>query len=97
MVIYLGTDVVTSFHAELIGAMRAVETAFHRNWTNLWLESDSMLLVMAFSNNDIVPWHLRTKWLKCKKLLFNMHFVLSHIFREGNQCVDSLVNFGLNI
>jgi len=88
---------VSSFHAEIIGAMRAIETAFHRNWTNLWLESDSMLVVMASSNTDIVPWPLRNRLLNCRKLLFNMHFVVSHIFREGNHCDDSLANFGLTI
>jgi ribonuclease HI len=86
---------VSAFYAELLGAMRAIETAFQRSWTNFWLELDSMLVVMAFSNNDIAPWQLRNRWSNCMKLLINMIFIVSHIFREGNQCVDSLANFGL--
>jgi len=26
-----------------------------------------------------------------------MNFVISHIFREGNQCADSLANIGVSI
>lgn len=88
---------VSALHAELIGATRAIETAYHRNWINFWLESDSMLVVMAFSNDSIVPWHLRNKWFNCKRLLTGMNFMVSHIFREGNQHADSLANFGLTL
>jgi len=88
---------ISAFHVELLGAMRAIEIAFQRNWLNFWLESDSMLVVNAFSNSNIVPWHLSNRWLNCMKLLTSMNFVISHIFREGNQCVDSLANFGLTI
>ncbi|GAU10474.1 hypothetical protein TSUD_423530 [Trifolium subterraneum] len=36
--------------------MRAIELAHNRNWTNLWLESDSSLVVQAFSAASLVPW-----------------------------------------
>jgi len=77
--------------------MRAIEIAYHKNWLNFWLESDSILVVNAFSNKSIVPSHLSNRWLNCMKLLASMNFVVSHIFREGNQCADSLANFGLTI
>jgi hypothetical protein len=91
----LGT--VSAFHAELLGAMRAIEIAYQRNWLNFRLESDSMLVVNAFSNSTIVPWQLSNRWSNCMKLINDMNFVISHIFREGNQCADSLANFDLII
>jgi ribonuclease HI len=47
--------VSTSLKAELIGAMIAIETAAFKGWSRLWLESDSMLVVHAFSSSKIVP------------------------------------------
>ncbi|KAL5161056.1 hypothetical protein HKD37_07G018416 [Glycine soja] len=35
-------------------------------------------------DSSVVPWWLRTLWLN-----------ISHIFREGNECVDPLTNFGV--
>ncbi|AES73900.2 hypothetical protein MTR_3g110500 [Medicago truncatula] len=30
-------------------------------------------------------------WFNCKKLLQDMNFVISHIYREGNQCESAPV------
>jgi len=88
---------VSAFDVELLGKMRAIKTLYHRNWLNFWLGSDSMLEVNAFSNSDIVTWHLSNIWFNCMKLINSMNFVVSHIFREGNQCTDSLANFSITI
>jgi len=73
-----------ALRAELCGSMRAIEVAHQKNWLNFWLESDSMLVVRAFSNDSIVPWCVSNRWFNCKKLLMDMNFVVSHIYREGN-------------
>ncbi|MCI24036.1 ribonuclease H protein [Trifolium medium] len=83
--------------AELCGAMRAIELAHNRNQTNLWLESDSTLVVQAFSNASLVPWELSNKWLNCTIIARNMNFVVSHVYREGNQCANKLANIGLGL
>lgn len=70
-----------SLHAELSGAMRAIELANTHQWTNLWLETDSELVVKAFKNNAIIPWHLRNRWLNCMQVISRMNFLVSHIFR----------------
>src|ERR1044072_5737997 len=44
----------------------------------------------------MVPWALRNRWLNCLLTIRSMLFVVSHIFREGNTCADSLANVGLN-
>jgi len=41
--------ITSSYQAELCGAMRAIEIAHQRNWLNLWLETDSALVVLAFT------------------------------------------------
>jgi ribonuclease HI len=89
--------VSTSLKAEQIGAMIAIETAAFKGWSHLWLESDSMLVVHAFSSSKIVPWPLRNRWNNCLLLISNMNFYVSHIFREGNHCADKLANLGLSL
>lgn len=84
-----------AYYAELSGALRAIELAKQFNWFNLWLELDSLLVVNAFKNKALVPWRLRNRWDKCLNIVSNMNFIVSHIFREGNQCADHLANMGL--
>jgi ribonuclease HI len=70
----------TSFFAELCGAMRAVEIAFHNNWHNLWIESDSTLVVSSFKNPDrVVPWVLRNRWKNVLHKVNNMNCIVTHI------------------
>jgi hypothetical protein len=44
------TGLKYAFMAELCGAMRAIKIANSRNWQNLWLESDSKLVLMVFNS-----------------------------------------------
>lgn len=57
--------VTHSFNAELIGAMLAIDHALTHSWQNLWLETDSQLVVSAFKSPNIVPWKLRNRWHNC--------------------------------
>lgn len=42
-----------------------------------------------------MPCILRNICKHCAQILKNMNFFVSHIYREGNQCVDGLANIGL--
>ena len=75
----------------------AIEIANQRRWRNLWIETDSALVVMAFKNATLIPCNLRNRWYNCKLLLNAMNFIVSHIYREGNQCADRLAALGLTI
>jgi ribonuclease HI len=86
-----------AFHAELSGAMRAIELAKQYNWNNLWLECDSSLVIKAIKNQSIVPWNLRNRWNNCLITIRSMNFIASHVFREGNTCADALANAGLSL
>jgi len=45
--IFENLSMVSALHVEFIGAMRAIDMAFQRNWINFWLELDSILVVMG--------------------------------------------------
>ena len=85
----------SSFNVELLADITAIEVACSKGWLNLWLETDSQLVMLAFRNKSIVAWELRNKWCNCIELITNMNFVVSHIYREGNSCADDLTNLGL--
>jgi ribonuclease HI len=86
-----------ALHAEISGAMRSIELANTFNWKNLWLEADSELVIKAFKNPSIVPWSLKNRWMNCLLLTSKMNFMATHIYREGNQCADTLANYGHNV
>ncbi|KEH25972.1 hypothetical protein MTR_6g038610 [Medicago truncatula] len=56
--------------------MRAIEIASQHNWTQLWLESDSMLVVNAFKNHALVPWKLSNRWYNCIHIVLRIRFPL---------------------
>jgi len=75
--------------------MTAIEIAHLKGYQNVWLESDSQLVILAFKFLSVIPWSLRNRWYNCIVRLRDMRFVVSHIYREGNACADSLANLGL--
>ena len=99
---FLGAFVVnlgigSTLNAELIRAMVAIEIAYINNWHNLWLETDSMLVFLAFKSSKIVPWSLRNRWDNCMHWLSMFRFNVTHLYIEGNQCADKLANIGMTL
>jgi ribonuclease HI len=87
-----------SYYAELCGAMRAIEIAYNNDWSHLWLESDSSLVVGAFGRHvNNIPWSLRTRWKNMKTMLRKVTCIVTHICREGNHVADALANHGLSL
>lgn len=76
--------------------MFSVEIASKKGWNNLWLETDSQLVVLAFKDSLLVPWKLQNHWKNCISLVRNMNFNVTHIFREGNVCADRIAAYGLH-
>jgi hypothetical protein len=56
---YIG--VANALYAEIMGIILAIECAVDRNWRQLWIESDSMLVISAFKNVSIIPWPLKNR------------------------------------
>jgi len=50
---------------------------------------------LSLESLKIVPWHLSNIWQNCTILLRSMNFIVTHIFREENHCVDDLDNITL--
>src|SRR4051812_12795385 len=71
--------------------------AKQKNWVNLWLETDSKLVVLAFIKPHIVPWALRKRWENALHHARSINFLVIHIFREGNHCADRFSNIGLHV
>lgn len=77
-------DTVSPFEAELVAAFTAIEIAFSKGWLNLWLETDSQLVMLAFKTKALIPCSLRNRWLNCLELLKDMNFFCkSHYIEEG--------------
>lgn len=85
------------FVEEMMAALVAIEIAFDRGWHNLWLETDSQLILLAFKAKNMIPCTLRNRWINCLQLLLSMNFFVTHIYREGNSCADSFANLGLAV
>src|ERR1044072_6585490 len=67
------------------------------NIDNLWLETDSQLVTLAFTSSLMVPWSLRNRWLNCLVSIRSISFCVSHLYREANACADSLTNVRLSL
>lgn len=91
---YIGIE--TSFHAEIVAAMRSIEIAYQRGWHSLWLECDSLLVVHSFKDLGLVPWKYKNRWWNYINLTKKMLFHVSHIYREGNPCADKLASYGIH-
>lgn len=83
---FLGTfasfiGVSNSLIAELNGVMVAIEFTHEKGWRNIWLETDFVAIVKAFSPHFKVSWQVRTKWINFVNLTSNMSFIITHIFK----------------
>jgi hypothetical protein len=87
----------SAFLAELSGVIKAIEIAYENHWLNFWLETDSVLVVKAFSNLSLIPWSLRNRRMNCLLMTRNMNFFVSDVYREGNVCAYVLANLGLGL
>jgi len=61
------------------GFAQNVEIAFSKGWLNLWLETDSQLVLLAFKTKALIPCSLRNRWLNCLELLKDINFFVSQL------------------
>ncbi|XP_058733822.1 uncharacterized protein LOC131605491 [Vicia villosa] len=90
---YLETG--TPVLAEFLAAIIAIEKAKQMQWSKLWLETNCILVVKAFSNPNLVSWKIKSRWLTCWAYTLIIEFRISHIFREVIFYADFLDNIGL--
>ena len=86
--------VPSAIDAEVLAVIEALQVAWVRRQTHVWLETDSTLVVHYFKSPHLVPWRLHIAWKNCLRLSLHLYFRVSHIFREGNSLADALANYG---
>lgn len=69
-----------------------MKAALGKHWDKFWIESD---LVRAIQNPNFASWSIRSQWLNCLSNFKNRDFMITHIYIEGNVCVDAFVSLGL--
>lgn len=55
-----------------------------------------MLVILAFKSTSLVPWKIRNRWMNCLELLQRINFKISQIYREDNNCVNSIVSLSFD-
>ncbi|OVA19347.1 Ribonuclease H domain [Macleaya cordata] len=53
--------VETQVFTEFLAALWALEIAPDKGWTPVWLECDSMLVILALQDSFKVPWRLQIR------------------------------------
>jgi len=71
-----------AYQSKLVSAMTAMKQAYHINLLNLWMETYSNLVVLAFSPSSLVSWRLRNRWSNCLTLIRDMNFFISYLYRR---------------
>jgi ribonuclease HI len=89
--------ICTAYHAELCAFVRAIEVISQNQWNNIRIEADSSLVAFVYKSHNQIPWSLRNRWNNAKAILQELNCMITHIFREGNQVIDSLANHGLSL
>ncbi|KAH6781520.1 hypothetical protein C2S52_001729 [Perilla frutescens var. hirtella] len=90
---YFHTDegVGFAFLAELLAAITALEWAQRLALDFIWLEADSIYVVILLSSRSLeVSWILKARWRAVIHFIDSIHFCVSHIYREGNGIADLL-------
>ena len=66
----------------MLAFITAINKAAEFNWSNIWIESDSMYIVNLFNMGiGKIPCDPRNKWTEAIRKARNMGVVVSHIFR----------------
>jgi len=79
---------------EFYGVIHAMQEVQKMGLINVWLECDSVLVCVALTARTNVSWILCNRWNTCLNYCGKIRFMVTHIFREGNVCVDKLANLG---
>ena len=89
---YLGET--TSLCAEVRALLIGLQTCVHRGFQNLYVQSDSLLLVGILQNRIQCPWKIRREIRQIWQLVKDPDR-FSHCYREANKVADALSNVGV--
>ena len=88
-VVPLGTRF--AFEAERLDFITAVENTFKCRWTNLWIATNSIYIVMAFKSRITnVLWRFRNRIALGSRICKSVNICVSRIYRELNYLAGKL-------
>ncbi|KAL5807591.1 hypothetical protein ACOSQ3_030478 [Xanthoceras sorbifolium] len=83
----------SSFEAELLAVIKAINYAHIVGLMSLWIECDSIFMVnLLQTRSALVPWKHLASWRRCLHYLSSMNIQVTHVYREGNQVTDCLAS-----
>jgi len=86
----------SALEAEFSSCMMAIEKAAALHIANLWIETDSLVVVKAFNHAVGIPWRMQARWQNCLQICTHLTCKCTHIRREGNLVADSLAKNAQN-
>lgn len=84
----------SSLEAEFCACMLALEKAMELQLTQVWIETDSLLVVKAFHTSTGIPWRLINRWKNCVWFFRNISCKFNHVLRDSNLVADALAKNG---
>ncbi|KAL0411081.1 UNVERIFIED_CONTAM: putative ribonuclease H protein [Sesamum latifolium] len=82
----------TNTQAELRAFHRGLKIYTDMGFHNIWIETDATASIKLISTLRQGAWNLQTTLQNIRKLLSQMEYKISHVFREENQATDFLAN-----
>ncbi|XP_070048893.1 uncharacterized protein [Nicotiana tomentosiformis] len=99
-VIYvLGKEIphATNNEAEALAIVDALKYCVEQGFTQIILQNDSMLMKNVLKGKWVTPWNISEYMEESRNIMEGFNVRISHIVREGNNLVDHLANYALDI
>lgn len=86
----------TSHYVEASAALNTLIIEKNINHNNLWLEGDSLNIIMCLKGKTEPSWSIENIIFKAREIIASFKFIIiKHGFREQNLIADGLENFGV--
>ncbi|XP_060194967.1 uncharacterized protein LOC132624163 [Lycium barbarum] len=86
----------TNTQAEAMAILQAIKYVEEKQFQQILIETDSLLLMNCILKIWEVPWQIIEVVEEIWKRMQNRTFKITHIMREGNQLADHLANLALD-
>lgn len=82
--------------AEAEAMVEALRICRSLNYSNIWLQTDSLLLKNIIDGIWKPPWNIVEQVEEIRRLKERFNLRISYVFREGNKLADHLANYALD-
>nr|XP_016513320.1 PREDICTED: uncharacterized protein LOC107830307 [Nicotiana tabacum] len=95
----LGMEIAegSNTEAEAVAIVEALKLCKTQNYSQIWLQTDSLLLKNIIEGSWKPPWGIIEHVEEIRNLMEEFNIRVSHIFREENKLADHLANYALDI